>query len=106
MVLKHRLHLSRRARQQNDCRALVIDEHARCCAVWIWQHLGVFEHHRLPGISFRHRHAKTLKASLDLFEHSFVEQETTSKRACSYLSSDVVFGGAETAGGDDNFGTP
>src|SRR6185503_1324005 len=103
MVFKHRPHLAGWTRQQHNRRTLMIDEHSRRSAVWIRQHLSIFDHHRLSRISLGHRHAKTLKALTNLCEHCLVEQQPATQRARSDLARDVVFGRTKTSSGDHHF---
>jgi len=83
----------------------MIDKHSRRRAVWIRQHLRIFDHHRLARVSFRHRNPETLKALPDLSQHSFIEQQPAPQRARSNLARDVVFGWTKPSGGNHHFGS-
>jgi hypothetical protein len=74
MILKHWFHFTRRARQQHDCRAFVIDEHTGRCTIRIGKHVGVLYHHCLARVSLRHRDAEALKPLLDFSKHILIQQ--------------------------------
>ena len=102
---EHRLQFHGRPGQQHEDHAVVCDPLAGRGAAIVGQHLGALDHVSLTAIVLRHLATERAEPRFDAIANLLLENQRPAERAGDGFAREIVFGGSQAAGENDDLRT-